>query len=100
MRIPKEYHTYFWDTDIEKLNWERDKYYITVRFLEYGDFSALRWLQKKFDFEDFLPQLLKSSYARNLSKRILNYWKIILDIERLPWETEEYQKNRERYWIQ
>lgn len=99
MKIPKKFHSLLWDTDILQLNWEQDKYYLTVRFLEYGDTLALKWLKNNYPLIEFLPEFLNTSYARNLSNHTINYWKVLLNIRKLPWETEEYLTNRKKFWI-
>jgi hypothetical protein len=99
MTIPGEFHIFFWDRSVGSLSWEKDKYYITARFLEYGNFRALNWLQENYQYRDFLREFLESTYARQLSRRTLNFWKTILNIKRLPWETEDYLKFRKKYWI-
>lgn len=98
MKIPTEFHTLFWDCPVEDLTWEDDKYYITARFLEYGNFRGLNWLHREYGLYDFLPEFLTTGYARQLGKRTLNFWKLILKMDNLPWETEDYRRHREKYW--
>lgn len=99
MKIPAEYQIFFGDRPLESLEWEKDKYYITARFLEYGNFRALNWLEENYAFREFLPEFLNSTSARQLSRRTLNFWKTILNIESLPWETGDYLKARKKSWM-
>lgn len=99
MKIPVEFRIYFWDRSTDELRWDNDKFFITARFLEYGNFRALSWLQDNYPLWEFLPEFLNSTYARQLSRRTLNFWKVILNIESLPWETADYLKARAKFWI-
>lgn len=99
MNIPPDFQMIFWDRPAETLEWEKDKFYITARALEYGNFPILNWFHEKCQLYDFIPTFLKTSYARQLSLRTVNFWKTIYNIKKLPWETTDYLKNRKQFWI-
>ena len=99
MNIPEEYHKLFWDVPVEKLEWPQHKYFIMARFLNWGTMSALRWLQQEHHFMADVPDFMRSTHARKLDKRTLNFWKMYFGLEQLPWETETYRRLRKNSWI-
>ena len=46
MDIPKEFKKYFWDTDFEKLDIQKNKKYIISRLYNFGDIEEIKWLNK------------------------------------------------------
>lgn len=73
--LPKHLHKYFWDTESQKLDIKKYKFYIIERLLEMGDDEAIKWLNKNFQKKDFGEVLQKS---RRISNRSRNYWNLVL----------------------
>lgn len=75
LEVPVKFKKYFWDCDIDDLTWNSYPFFITERILQYGNSESIEWLLNVIEI-DFLKTVLKKS--RNLDKKTLNYWKIIL----------------------
>ncbi len=78
-KIPKEWHQYFWEVEPEKVDLEKNDYYVIGRVLEHGNMEAVRKL-RRFYGDQRLRQFLLSTYARGLSKRIMRFWQVVLNL--------------------
>lgn len=87
--MPEELKKYFWDTDFQKLDIEKNKRYIIARLYCYGDLKALKWVKEtysKVDIEDtarncrnlkpIVANYLRQQY--NLKKEEMAYYRAIL----------------------
>jgi succinate dehydrogenase flavin-adding protein (antitoxin of CptAB toxin-antitoxin module) len=68
--------SFFWETDLSKINIERNKQYIIERILELGDRDAVQWLFSKFSLAEVKTTLETS---RRISKKSKNFWLIMLE---------------------
>ncbi len=70
--------TLFWDVDINRLNPERDWYFIIERIVEYGDLEEIDWLKRNYP-----PERLRyvMTTSRILSKKTLNFLRLLIDRE-------------------
>ena len=86
----------FWDTDIDKLDAEEDKFFIISRILENGDSPEIKWMRRNYDKSEIID-VLKNS--RQISPKSANYWAIIYnyngDIRCLQ---KEYLNRRKKHW--
>lgn len=76
-RLPDFIYRYFWDIDPTQLRVSRHKVYVIERLLEYGDLSAVRWMEQQFSREEII-QVVRQS--RTLSQRSANFWAKMLEI--------------------
>lgn len=81
----------------KELFWDRLEQNITPdieieRAINFGGFDYIEVVQKKYGRERFLGVLLKN---RNLSKKAVNYWCLVLGIDR---EKTASFKNRTLIW--
>ena len=67
---------FFWDTDLSKINTDKNKQFIIERILELGDAKAIQWLFSNFSQDDIKIALKKS---KRISKKSLNFWSIVLE---------------------
>lgn len=74
--ITKQIQPFFWETDLTKIDIEKNKLYIIERILELGDSEATRWLFSNFSLPDIKKTLEKS---RRISKKSKNFWSIFLE---------------------
>jgi hypothetical protein len=67
---------FFWDTEFEKIDIEKNRDYVIERILEVGDSAAVKWL-----FATYPPADIKRALAqsRTLSKKSRNFWDLILN---------------------
>ena len=50
--MPEEFKKYFWDTEFEKLDKEKNKRYIISRLYCYGDLKVLKWIKQNYTNQD------------------------------------------------
>lgn len=68
--MPIEFKKYFWDTEYEKLDIEKNRVYIISRLYCYGDLKAIRWIKDTYTLGE-IKDVAKSS--RNLKPLVANY---------------------------
>ncbi len=68
--MPTELKKYFWDTEFEKLDLEKNKRYIISRLYCYGDLKAIKWIKHTYTNKD-IKEVAKKS--RNLNPLVANY---------------------------
>lgn len=68
--MPIELKKYFWDTEFEKLNVEKNKKYIISRLYCYGDLKAIKWVKENYTSDD-IKEVAKNS--RDLKPIVANY---------------------------
>ena len=68
--MPEELKKYFWDTEFEKSDIQKNKRYIISRLYCYGDLKALRWIRENYSDED-IEDVARNS--RNLKPLVANY---------------------------
>lgn len=68
--MPEEFKKYFWDTQFDKLDLNKNKRYIISRLYCYGNLKAIKWLNKTYSKEDIKEVAMKS---RNLKPLVANY---------------------------
>lgn len=69
--LPNSVKKYFWGDDLNELNWENHKDYISKTILEKGNFTAIRWLLKNTQ----KSYLLKINKERVKDSKSKNFWK-------------------------
>jgi len=90
-KLPAFLKKYFWDTDFEKMDFERSKVFILKRILDRGNDQALRWLLQHYTRED-IKQLLLTT--RDLSAKTANFWTeyLGLDHKKVPCLQKPYSR--------
>ncbi len=68
----------------EELFWDRDPDSVSIeieiaRAINFGGFDYIERIQKKNGMKKFIDVLMKS---RNLSRKAVNYWCLILNLDR------------------
>ena len=72
--LPKNVKKYFWGDDLEELDWDKHKNYISKTILEKGDTDAVKWL-----FNQTPKQYLQKIVADpKLEPKSKNFWGIYL----------------------
>jgi hypothetical protein len=67
---------FFWDTEIEKIDIQKNRDYLIERILEVGDSAAVKWLFATYPLADIKRILAQS---RTLSRKSRNFWELILN---------------------
>ena len=68
--MPNDLKEYFWDTEFEKLDKNKNKRYIISRLYFYGDLKAIKWIHNNYSQEE-IEDVAKNS--RNLKPLVANY---------------------------
>ena len=65
----------FWDTDPEKIDFQKNKRFVIERVLKFGDFSDYNWLKSLYSPKEILDILKRD--RSSLDKKSMNFWSII-----------------------
>lgn len=68
--MPNEFKQYFWDTEFDKLDINKNKRYIIARLYCYGDLKAIKWVKQTYSLDEIKDVALNS---RNLKPIVANY---------------------------
>ena len=68
--MPIELKKYFWDTNFEKLDKEKNKRYIISRLYCYGNLKTIKWIKNNYTNKD-IEDVARNS--RNLNPLVANY---------------------------
>ena len=74
--LPLFLRPFFWDVHFDMLSIEKSAFFIISRLMEHGDEQALAFLFRTYNKEKMVDVLHKS---RSISKRSMNFWRILLD---------------------
>lgn len=87
----------FWDTDLKKLDFQKQSDFIISRVLEHGHLADIKWLLKKYPADKIKKTICQS---RNLSKKTANFWSSYFTIpqEKILCLNKSYLKKREMFW--
>ncbi|PIX31227.1 hypothetical protein COZ61_00930 [Candidatus Berkelbacteria bacterium CG_4_8_14_3_um_filter_33_6] len=91
--MPSYLKRYFWDIDFSKLDPDKYSTYVIERILDLGDVDAIKWLFDKYSKYE-IKETVKNT--RRLSKKSLNYWLIVLDLE--PWRQQALARKQNAIW--
>jgi len=72
--LPLQAKKYFWGDDLDQLDWNQHKKYISQTLLDKGDAASISWLLKQMTPQE----LLKMLPSLKLSPKTRNFWKIYL----------------------
>ena len=97
--MPTELKKYFWDTDFERLDLQKNKEYIISRLYCYGDLKAIRWVNNTYSREDIKKVAIKrrdlkpivANYLRqqfNLKKEEMAYYRTVSAINYEYWKVK------------
>ena len=67
--MPIELKKYFWDTEFNKLDKEKNKRYIISRLYCYGDLKEIKWIKENYSKEDMAYYVWTSSMN-------YEYWRV------------------------
>ena len=69
--MPEELKKYFWDTDFQKLDIEKNKRYIIARLYCYGDLRAIKWVKETYSKVD----IEEMAYYRAIMAMNYDFWR-------------------------
>lgn len=96
-RLPKQFHSLFWDIDAGKLNPGKKPYYVINRMLDKGDLKAARWVLKHFPEKTIVETFKK---IRDFSPWNGTFWAKFLEIpeKEVACLHPSYLKRRKTLW--
>ena len=74
MVLSKNFKPFFWDTDLKKIDLDKNRDFVVCRLAEKGGMKEFHWLQKNFDIKQ-LKNIIRRS--KNVSLKTKNFWKLI-----------------------
>lgn len=77
--MPIELKKYFWDTEYEKLDIEKNKKYIISRLFCEGDLASIKWLKKNYTEEEIIET---AKTSRRLNPVTASFLKNIYDLKK------------------
>lgn len=78
-KLPKSFKKYFWDTDFNKINPQKNSSYVIVRLLERGDGQVIQWLFKNYS-KDLIKEVVLT--RRGLSPKTAVFWALLLSLDK------------------
>ena len=91
--MPAFLKRYFWDSDFSTIDPQKFSTYVIERLLDLGDMDAIKWLFETYQKSE-IKEVVKTT--RRLSKKSLNYWLTVLDIEQ--WKTQALVRKQNAIW--
>jgi len=80
-KLPKFIQSLLWFSDINKIDMEEDYERIILNVLNYGDLEAMHWLFECYS-KNIIKNIVKKYGKGELSDKSLNYWMLILKINK------------------
>ncbi|MFH1654846.1 MAG: hypothetical protein ABIE74_12450 [Pseudomonadota bacterium] len=71
IKLPKSFAKYFWDCEFKDLQFEKYKFFIIERILNFGDVKAVRWLLENTGVRSIKIVVRRS---REIDERTKNFW--------------------------
>ncbi|MEW6061122.1 MAG: hypothetical protein AB1600_04180 [Bacteroidota bacterium] len=87
----------FWDVQMDTIDIVKHADYIIERFLEYGTLEGIRWLRAVYGDERIKYYILHRGY-KTLSNKTLNFWKLLLNLEREECLQPSSLNSSRKYW--
>lgn len=92
-KMPDFLKRYFWDIDFRALDPDEYSTYVIARILDLGDTDATKWLFRTYQ-KNQIKEVVKNT--RQMSKKSLNYWLTILDLEQ--WKKKALARKQNAIW--
>jgi hypothetical protein len=96
-KIPKEWHQYFWEVKADDVDLDQSPEYVIGRVLEHGNFEAVRRVRQYYG-DERLKAFLLSTNGRVLSKRIMRFWQVVLNLSPEQCEQISSIRNKNPLW--
>jgi hypothetical protein len=79
--LPKFVRQFLWFNDLKKIDLQKDKSRIILNLLNIGSKKATDWLFNFYPKSEIKRVILDCGAKGELSKKSLNYWTLILNID-------------------
>lgn len=86
--LPAEIRACLWSYDPEKLDLKRDRREIVTQVLNYGTWSAVKWLRAVYS-DNEIREVLQTATRGRWFKQCLNFWLLQLQVTLPP---ERYRR--------
>ena len=96
-KAPSYLRTLFWDTDLNKLDPQKNWFYVVERLLERGSLKSTRWLIKHYPKSLVTEVLLKS---RRLHPKTGNFWADYFSLSKseVVCLQKSFRERRKMFW--
>jgi hypothetical protein len=96
-KIPDYLHRYFWDVDVNKIDFENDYQYVINRLLDKGDLASASWVLHNYPKEKIIKTL---NLRRDFSPRSGTFWANYLNISvtEVACLNQSYRQKRKQLW--
>ena len=72
---------FLWFSNLKEIDVKKDKIRIILNVLDNGTQKAVKWLFKSYPEKEIRDAIINYGAKGQLSKKSLNYWRLILDID-------------------
>lgn len=95
MKLPKRLQPILWSANIDSLNLEKDKYYITHQILSFGSLEDISWLINKYSKKEII-EIFMLSFKDYSRPRFYLIKDAILELKSWHPDESHYVKNISR----
>ena len=95
MNQPKLSKRVFWDIDFNSLDYEKDRFYIIERVMNYGLWDDFLEVAKFYGRETLRVEIVKSAY---LKKDVLNFLCLYLKLKPSEFKCYKQRQSMETHW--
>lgn len=76
-KIPSFLSQYFWDVDVNKVDPQKNSYFVISRLLDKGDLKAVRWVKSHYSAP--IIKICLQKY-RDFSLKSASFWSLIYQV--------------------
>ena len=95
MNQPKLSKRVFWDIDFNSLDYEKDRFYIIERVMNYGLWDDFLEVAKFYGRETLRTEIVKSAY---LKEDVLNFLCLYLKLKPSEFKCYKQRRSTETHW--
>jgi hypothetical protein len=94
-KIPNLSKQVFWDIDFKSLNYEKDRFYIVEKVMNYGLWNDFIELVKFYGKDVIRTEITRSSY---LKKDVLSFLCLYLNLKPSQFKCYKRRQSNEKHW--
>jgi hypothetical protein len=94
-KIPNLSRQVFWDVDFNSLNYEKDRFYIVEKVMNYGLWNDFIEIVRFYGKDVIRQEIIRSSY---LKKDVLNFLCLYLDLKPSQFKCYRRRQSNEQHW--
>jgi hypothetical protein len=94
-KIPNLSPHVFWDIDFKSLNYEKDRFYIVEKVMNYGLWNDFLEIAKFYGKDVIRKEITRSSY---LKKEVLSFLCLYLNLKPSQFKCYRRRQSNEKHW--